>query len=165
VAALALMGAPAQNFRETMRYQHRYLIESDPAVRPEQREAALAEAMRRQEENVAASVEKWRPWAQDRDPLPTAARVRCPVLILHGLTDRAVPPADAERLAQAIRGGGNERVSVRLFPSVNHHFQDDPVGARAGYDKLPTQDLAPQFLDALSRWLAETLGGSVVRRP
>jgi uncharacterized protein len=158
LAALVLMGAPAQNFRETMRYQHRYLIENDPEIPPGQRETALAEAMRRQEENVAASVEKWRPWAQDRDPLPTARRVRCPVLILHGLTDRAVPPDDASRLAEAIRGGGNARVTVRLFPSVNHHFQHDPVGARAGYDRLPTQDLEPAFLDALSSWLAETLG-------
>jgi fermentation-respiration switch protein FrsA (DUF1100 family) len=147
-----------------MRYQHRYLIETDPQIRPEQREAALAEAMRRQEANVAASVEKWRQWSQDRDPLPAARRVRCPVLILHGLTDRAVPPEDANRLAETIRGSGNERVTVRLFPSVNHHFQHDPVGARAGYDKLPTQDLAPEFLEALARWLAERLGrGSTPR--
>lgn len=157
VAAVALMGAPARNFRETMRYQHRYRIENDSAIAPDQREAALAEAMRLQESNVAASIEKWRQWSQDRDPLPTARRVRCPVLILQGLTDRAVAPEEATMLEQAIEGAGNRRVTVKLFDSVNHHFQIDPVGAREGYDRLPTQNLAPEFLDTLSTWLARTL--------
>lgn len=159
IAAVALMGAPARNFRETMRYQHRYRIEHDPSIAPAQREAALTEAMRLQESNVARSVEKWRQWSQDRDPLPTARRVRCPVLILQGLTDRAVAPEEATMLEQAIKGAGNPRVTVRLFDSVNHHFQIDPVGAREGYDRLPTQDLAPQFLETISSWLAETLSG------
>jgi len=158
LAALVLMGAPARNFRETMRYQHRCRIENDPAIAPERRAAALEDAMRQQELNVVASVEKWRQWSQDRDPLPTARRVRCPVLILQGLTDRAVPPDDARLLEQAIRGGGNQRVTVRFFEQVNHHFQRDPVGAREGYDLLPTQDLAPEFLEAISEWLARKLG-------
>jgi len=158
LAVLVLMGAPARNFRETMRYQHRYRIENDPAIAPERRAAALEDAMRQQELNVVASVEKWRQWSQDRDPLPTARRVRCPVLILQGLTDRAVPPDDARLLEQAIRGGGNQRVTVRFFETVNHHFQRDPVGAREGYDRLPTQDLAPEFLEAISEWLARKLG-------
>ena len=45
----------------------------------------------------------------------------------------------------------------RLFPDVNHHFQRDPVGARAGYDRLPTQDLAPEVLKALCDWLPRAL--------
>jgi dipeptidyl aminopeptidase/acylaminoacyl peptidase len=140
-----------------MRYQHQYRIDNDPKIAAEQRAAALEEAMRQQEVNVAASVEKWRQWSQDRDPLPTARRVRCPVLILQGLTDRAVPPDDARLLEQEIRNGGNERVTVRFFETVNHHFQRDPVGAREGYDRLPTQNLAPEFLEAISDWLARTL--------
>jgi dipeptidyl aminopeptidase/acylaminoacyl peptidase len=157
LAALVLMGAPARTFRETMRYQHQYRIENDPAIAPERRAAALEDAMRQQELNVAASIEKWRQWSQDRDPLPTARRVRCPVLILQGLTDRAVPPDDARLLEEAIRGGGNQRVTVRFFDRVNHHFQRDPVGAREGYDRLPTQDLAPEFLEAISDWLSRRL--------
>jgi len=157
VAAMVLLGAPARTFRETMRYQLRYTIERDSSVAPERRAAALEQAMGRQGSNVAASREKWRQWLQDRDPLPTARRVQCPVLILHGLTDRAVPPEDAQLLAEAIRGAGNVRVTVQLFGSVNHHFQRDPVGAREGYDRLPTQDLAPEVLEALSDWLAGTL--------
>ena len=157
LAAVVLMGAPAVSFRETMRYQHRYRIENDKSIPAERRAGALEAAMRQQEINVAASVEKWRPWSQDRDPLPTARRVRCPVLILQGTTDRAVAPEEAALRARTIRGAGNTRVTLKVFESVNHHFQVDPVGATDRYDDLPSQALAPQFLETISSWLSETL--------
>jgi dienelactone hydrolase len=157
LAAVVLLGAPARTFRETMRYQNRYRIENDPAIPPESRAAALEEAARQQDASVKASTEEWRRSIQDRDPLPTARRMRMPVLILQGSTDRAVPPEDAELLERAIREGGNGQVTRRLFPDVNHHFQRDPVGAREGYDRLPTQDLAPEVLDTLCSWLSSTL--------
>ena len=66
-------------------------------------------------------------------------------------------PEDALLLERAIRDGGNRRVQRHLFPGVNHHFQRDPIGAREGYDRLPTQDLAPEVLDTLCAWLPATL--------
>ena len=45
----------------------------------------------------------------------------------------------------------------RLAGTLNHHFNVDPVGATDGYDRLPTQALAPAFLETLSAWLARTL--------
>jgi dienelactone hydrolase len=157
VAAVVLLAGPAHTFRETMRYQNGYRIENDPAIAPESRSAALEDAMRQQDANVKASTEAWRRSIQDRDPLPTARRLRMPVLILQGTTDRAVPPEDAAVLERAIREGGNARVTRRLFPGVNHHFQRDAIGAREGYDRLPTQDLAPEVLDTLCSWLSATL--------
>jgi len=161
VAALVLMGAPALSFRETMRYQHGYAVEQDPDIKPGARAAALKERMARQERNVAASAEAWRRWLQDRDPLPTARKVRCPVLILQGLTDRAVSPEDAKVLERTMQTAGNRRVTLRLFKNLNHHFNLDPIGATDGYDRLPSQSLAPRFLDAISSWLASTLRGPV----
>ena len=157
VAAVVLLGAPARTFRETMRYQHRYRIANDARVAPADRERALAEAMRGQEANVAASAEAWRRSIQDHDPLPVARRLRMPVLILQGLTDRAVEAGDARILEREIRAGGNRRVERRTFPGVNHHFQRDPIGAREGYDRLPTQDLAPEVLAALCAWLPRAM--------
>ena len=157
LAAVVLLGGPARSFRETMRYQLRYRIENDSAIPPDGRPAALEDAMRQQDANVKASTEAWRRSIQDRDPLPTARRLRMPVLILQGTTDRAVPPEDAALLERAIREGGNAQVTRRLFPEVNHHFQRDAVGAREGYDRLPTQDLAPEVLDTLCSWLSSTL--------
>jgi uncharacterized protein len=158
LAAVALLGAPARSFRETMRYQETYRIAHDASIPASRRETALAEAMRRQAANVSASTEAWRRGVQDRDPLPAARRLRMPVLILHGTTDRAVDPADAALLERALRESGNGRVTRRLFTDVNHHFQADAVGAREGYDRLPTQELAPAVLEALCAWLGDALG-------
>ena len=152
-----LLGAPARSFRETMRYQHRYRIENDPAIPAAGRGKALAEAMRAQEANVASSAEAWRKSIQDRDPLAAARQLKMPVLILHGLTARAVAPDDARLLEQAIRESGNRGVERTLFPGVNHHFQRDPIGAREGYDRLPTQDLDRAVLGELCSWLPEAL--------
>jgi dipeptidyl aminopeptidase/acylaminoacyl peptidase len=159
LAALVLLGAPARSFRETMRYQHAWRIEHDPAIPPPARPAALAAAMARQAANVARGEEAWRSFIQDRDPLPTLRRVRMPVLILHGETDRAVSPEDATMLERALREAGNLDVTRVLLPQVNHHFQRDPVGAREGYRSLPTQDLDPRVLATLGEWLAATLRG------
>jgi uncharacterized protein len=156
LAAMVLMGAPARPFRDTMRYQHRHRIWNDPAVPAERRETTLEDAMRQQAANVAASAEAWRRSIQDRDPLPTARRLRLPVLILQGTTDRAVDPEDARLLEREMRAGGNTRVTVRVFRDVNHHFQHDPLGAREGYDRLPSQDLARGVLDTLCDWLRAT---------
>jgi dipeptidyl aminopeptidase/acylaminoacyl peptidase len=162
VAAVVLLGAPARTFRETMRYQHRYRIANDPSIPAANRVTALVEAMRRQEANVAESPEAWRRSIQDRDPLPTARRLRMPVLILQGDTDRAVDPGDAQMLEDAVRSGGNRRVERKLFTKVNHHFQRDAVGAREGYDRLRDQRLAPEVLSTLCRWLGEA---QTVTRP
>jgi hypothetical protein len=157
IAAVVLMAGPARNFRETMRYQHQYRIEHDPTVPIGRRAVVLDSLMGVQEQNVAASVQQWRQWSQDRDPLVTARRVRCPVLILHGMTDRAVSPEDAQSLTAAIRAGGNRAVTMRMFPNVNHHFQVDTLGATDGYDRLATPHLAAPVLDTLATWLERTL--------
>jgi pimeloyl-ACP methyl ester carboxylesterase len=158
IAAMVLMGAPAKSFREIMRYQNLYRIARDTIIPPAGRSAAVEAAMRWHDSYVATSPEKWMSWAQDRDPLPTVRRVRCPVLIAQGLTDRAVPPDDAKQLAAALREGGNTHVTVHEFTELNHHFQRDSVGATDAYYDLPTQDLAPEFLDVVSEWLARALG-------
>jgi fermentation-respiration switch protein FrsA (DUF1100 family) len=141
-----------------MRYQWRYRIEHDPSIAPESREAALARAMQQQAINVAASTEEWRRSVQDLDPLVAARQVRMPVLILHGLTDRAVDPEDARLLERAIRESGNTRVELHLLPGINHHFQIDPIGATDAYDQLPSQALAPVVLDTMCAWFGTLWG-------
>jgi hypothetical protein len=152
VGAVVLLGAPARSFRETMRYQWQYRIAHDPAIAPDEKDNALADAMRQQDVNVRMSTEAWRQSIQDLDPLPVARKLGMPVLILHGLTDRAVDPDDARLLERAIRESGNSRVELHFFTGVNHHFQDDPIGATDGYAQLPTQALTPAVLDTLCLW-------------
>lgn len=153
LAAVVLLGAPARNFRETMRYQWRYRIENDRSIAADKRAAALDRAMQQQEVSVRESREAWRRSIQDLDPLVAASQLRMPVLILHGTTDRAVDPADARMLERTIRSNGNTHVETHIFKGLNHHFNVDPLGATDRYALLPSQAVAPVMLNTLCNWL------------
>ncbi len=91
------------------------------------------------------------------DPLPVAKRVRVPVLILQGATDRQVTADQAAELAAAVRSGGNKDVTVRVFPNMNHLLVEDPVGGYTGYAKLPSLEVRKDLLGSLADWLAMKL--------
>jgi hypothetical protein len=76
--------------------------------------------------------------------------VRCPALILHGGSDLHVPPRSAERLAAAMRAGGDRDVTVRIFPGVSHSLLPDPYGLGDGWVYLPAFRVAPPILDTMA---------------
>lgn len=91
------------------------------------------------------------------DPIPAALKVRAPVLLLQGETDRQVSAEHASELAAAFRRGGNTDVTVRLFGGVNHLFLADSVGDPGGYRRLPSQLINATVLGSLADWLVEHL--------
>jgi len=58
-----------------------------------------------------------------RSPLQHADRIRCPVIFFQGLDDVVVPPAQTERMAEALRANGIP-VQVHLFPQEGHGFRN-----------------------------------------
>ncbi len=54
--------------------------------------------------------------------------VRCPVLIVHGEADDAVPPEHAARTDAALRAGACPRVEVELVPDADHNFNAGGFG-------------------------------------
>ncbi|HEX2189512.1 MAG TPA: alpha/beta hydrolase [Longimicrobiaceae bacterium] len=152
--ALALVAAPARTGRELLEYQNRFALESDSTLAPHA--DSLMHMAAAQRDSLAASS-RWFGSLMEHDPLPWARRLRVPVLVLQGETDRQVPAAEAEALAAAIRAGGNRDVTVRLLPGVNHLLVRDPDGHPRGYAALPSREVAPEVLGALADWLAEKL--------
>jgi dipeptidyl aminopeptidase/acylaminoacyl peptidase len=68
-------------------------------------------------------------WPQERElyaqrsPLHNADRIRCPVIFFQGLEDVVVPPAQTERMADALRAN-QIPVEVHLFPEEGHGFRN-----------------------------------------
>jgi hypothetical protein len=56
-----------------------------------------------------------------------------------------------------MRAAGNQRVTLRMFPRMNHLMLDDPSGDPRGYATLSTKTLRRDMLGALADWLARTL--------
>jgi pimeloyl-ACP methyl ester carboxylesterase len=95
----------------------------------------------------------WVRYFAEYDPLPVVRKVRAPVLIVHGATDRQVTAEQAEILGKTLRAAGNTDVAVHVLPDVNHLFLSDPVGHVAGYGTLSKRMVVPQLLQLVTDWI------------
>lgn len=153
VRALVLLAAPAWNGRRILEYQNgRALSRSLSAAA---RDSALGAAMA--EVDSLAKRDAWLGFFLAHDPLAAIARVRAPVLLLQGETDRQVSSEQAGELARALAKAGNRDVTVRVFARTNHLFLDDPDGDPSGYAKLTGAGFAAPVVDTLADWLARHL--------
>jgi dienelactone hydrolase len=155
VRAIVLIAGTASRGRDILTEQRRYLFSRDTTISAGRRDSLIAAAAR--EADSAYAVPGWMRYFAGYDPLPTVRRVRVPVLILQGETDRQVPASEARTLAGALRAAGNRRVTLRTFPGMNHLLVDDPSGNPMGYTKLPSHAVRKDLLGALADWLAKTL--------
>jgi dipeptidyl aminopeptidase/acylaminoacyl peptidase len=78
----------------------------DPRYVKEYERAGAVERGRRADSARADRNQKFR-FLLQYDPIPTARKVRVPVLILQGETDVQVTPEQADTLALAIHSAGN----------------------------------------------------------
>jgi alpha-beta hydrolase superfamily lysophospholipase len=148
--AIVLMAGTASTGREVLRAQQVYAVDSMAHLSGAARDAALARASSATD-SLGAST-PWMKFFLEYDPSIVARRVKTPVLILQGATDRQVPPSEADKLAAAFRAGGNSHVTVRLFPQTNHLFVADATGG-FDYGKLPSLRVRAEVLGAIADWL------------
>jgi hypothetical protein len=153
--AIVLVAGQAKTGRAISEFQRKYLIDHEPSIPAARRASALEESNRDVEKAFVASG--WLRFWADYDPLAAAKKVRASTLILQGETDQQVTPEQANELAAAIRAGGNSRVTVHLFPRMNHLMLEDASGNPAGYGKLPSYQVRRDFLGVMANWLATTL--------
>lgn len=152
---IVLIAGTAITGRALLEAQRQYLFSRDTTMPRARRDSLLLVASH--EADSAYRVPGWLHFFADYDPLPTARRVRVPTLVLQGETDRQVPAAQARAIADAMRAGGNRRVTLRTFPRMNHLMVDDPVGDPLAYRTLPDLHVRKDLLGALADWLTETL--------
>ncbi len=157
IRGVALLAAPSRPGRELSMYQNRALVDAVAELTAAQRDSIMA-GIPAQLDALAAANPWLRYWFA-YDPRPTLRRVRAPVLVLHGATDRQVPEAQARELAETARAAGNRDVTLRVFAGLNHLFVPDPEGTAnvQRYAALPSKQVAPEVLGALADWLAARL--------
>jgi dienelactone hydrolase len=155
IRALVAIAGPAWTGRKVIDYQLRYGVEQDTTVPRAKRDSVLRAVHARADSMLMRTA--WFRYFLDYDPLPTARRVRQPVLVLQGANDRQVTAEQANELAAAIRAGGNRDVTVRVFPGLDHLMVPDPTGNPARYPTLPSGRVSPDVLGALADWLSAKL--------
>ena len=111
--ALVLMAGPAQSGRTILKFQQEYAADSMLHLTGARRDSALKDMSMKLDSS--ANVVPWLHYFLDYDPIATAKRVKQPVLVLQGATDRQVTPEQGPALAAAFRAGGNQRCDAQDF--------------------------------------------------
>ena len=98
------------------------------------------------------------PWGRfflDYDPKPVLEKVKCPVLLLFGGLDQQVALEPNKRaMIESLKRGGNNDITIKIFPKANHCFQSAITGHPSEYAKLP-KEFIPGFLEFMSDWLLQ----------
>ncbi|HEY7236426.1 MAG TPA: alpha/beta fold hydrolase [Gemmatimonadaceae bacterium] len=150
--AIVLMAGPSHTGRAILKYQQEYAADSMLHLTGARRDSALRDMA--QKLDSAAAAQPWVHFFLDYDPIATAKRVKQPVLIVQGATDKQVTPEQAVELASAFRAAGNGDVTMKPFPSTDHLFLADPVGNPSGYAALPSKNVRVEVLGTIADWLA-----------
>ncbi|WP_192348596.1 S9 family peptidase [Algoriphagus sp. Y33] len=87
------------------------------------------------------------------DPSKTLENVKCPVLAINGEKDLQVPPKEnLSAIKDALKKGGNDRVTIKEYENLNHLFQESDTGSPLEYSVIE-QTIAPIVLQDVTDWI------------
>lgn len=163
LAAVVMMAGVAKRGAEVSIEQQEDMLRSDTTMTE-----ATRQAMREQQKEAVKSVlaggdipgQKANAWIREYftyDPLPTARKVKQPLLILQGERDRQVDQSHAQILATAVRDAGNKDVTVKVFPTLNHLFLPSTTGSFNEYSHLASTKVPDDVLVTLTDWVKARL--------
>ncbi|MBN2264168.1 MAG: alpha/beta hydrolase, partial [Prolixibacteraceae bacterium] len=97
----------------------------------------------------------WMRYFLNYDPLPTLAKVTCPVLALNGEKDLQVPPKEnLSSIEKTLKGAGNNKVTAIEFKGLNHLFQECETGSPTEYGNIE-QTISEKALTTISNWIVQ----------
>lgn len=80
-------------------------------------------------------------------------KVSCPILAINGENDVQVPAEkNLEAIKQLTEKSGNFKVETKLYPKLNHLFQESVTGQPNEYQNIE-QTFSPQVLSDITNWL------------
>lgn len=86
------------------------------------------------------------------DPAPALAKIRCPVLVLLGEVDWAIPSrASAAAFERAFKKSGNRDYKIKILPRATHGLLEDETGFASESPRL--KRYVPGYLDGMANWL------------
>ncbi len=155
LAGIVLMAGPAYTGQRIIDFQLKNGVNGAESIPAAKKDSAL-KAVTAEFDSTSGKL-AWMKYFLRYDPVPTAKKVKVPVLILQGATDQQVTPDQAPVLEQAFKAGGNTHVTLKVFKDRNHLFLLDPSGFPGGYTKLTSGKIDGEVMGTLADWLVATL--------
>ncbi|MFO0804014.1 MAG: alpha/beta hydrolase [Gemmataceae bacterium] len=120
---------------------------------PAEDKKRLGDDVKNAQAGVATLSSIWMQYFLAFDPRPTLAKVKCPVLAINGELDlQVVPDQNVAAIEKAVKAGGNDRVTTKVFPKLNHLFQKSKTGAPNEYGQIE-ETFSPEALEFIAEWL------------
>lgn len=87
------------------------------------------------------------------DPASYLEKVSCAVLAINGENDLQVAAEkNLTAIKKALEKGGNDCTVTKVYPGLNHLFQESATGRVEEYAKI-TQTISPEVLSDITNWL------------
>jgi alpha-beta hydrolase superfamily lysophospholipase len=160
IRGIVMMAPTATNGYKIIEYQRRCKINERMDLSDIEKERELEKSMKGLDHALARGEGSlWFRSFLEHMPLPTAKKVSCPALILHGDRDAHIPFDHSIILAKAMRVSGNEEVTLNILKDHNHLFLEDTNGNISGYAELlrHTNQLSEDVLSTITGWLENHL--------
>jgi fermentation-respiration switch protein FrsA (DUF1100 family) len=120
----------------------------------EEQKKAIGDPEKYSRSQAQGIVAPWFRFFLTYDPLPTLARVKCPVLALTGEKDLQVPPKEnLQAISAALKAAGNDNVTLIELPGLNHLFQTANTGSPREYGEIQ-ETISPVALKMIGDWLS-----------
>ena len=104
----------------------------------------------------ATAVQMTSPWMHHYfryDPASALERVKCPVLAVNGNKDLQVSAKEnLLAISNALKKGGNTNVTLKVYPNLNHLFQECTTGLPTEYARIE-QTISPEVLKDVTAWI------------
>ena len=172
ITALALLSSIGVTGAELNMWQVEHALEQSKRT-PEERASTIALQTRIQDAVVKGTgwdtiPPQYRrqadtPWFKSFltfDPAKVLAKVSQPVLIVHALHDREIPPANADRLEELATRRKNAKVVTTRLEGLNHLLVEAPTGEIEEYPALKQQPVSAEAATAIADGLTRLFAGS-----
>ncbi len=104
---------------------------------------------------VSQLTSPWMVYFITHDPAPVLQKVKCAVLAVNGDKDLQVPAqVNLEAIKKALDKGGNKKVTTKIFPGLNHLFQECKTGSPSEYAAIE-QTISPAVLNEVTQWIVK----------
>lgn len=98
------------------------------------------------------------------NPAPILEEVNCPVLAINGDKDLQVPSKiNLPAIESALKRGGNNSITIKELPGLNHLFQECKTGMPTEYGEIE-QTISPIVLETILNWTKEIINAYHLKR-